>query len=143
MPNKYIFWSNFNWISHQKVPKFKINYQCQKYLNFWILETICFLKCCPIFDGVCESQWKSYQNNICLLLIFFSKIYFLLIQVQKTPPLRSRYPRPPFLWLFKLSGVAKINQGICYIGNYFSTCDHGCFSFHNDNYKGKSNGLQV
>ena len=42
----------------------KINYQCQKYLNFWILETICFLKCCPIFDGVCESQWKSYKKYL-------------------------------------------------------------------------------
>ena len=76
---------------------FKVNFLCQKsFESFWfffhwrisvlkkvfcychflktsIFEPLCFLKWCPIFDGLCEHLWKSNQKIIFILLIFLLK----------------------------------------------------------------------
>jgi len=61
------------------------------FLKTSIFEPVCFLKWCPIFDGLFKHLWKSNQFFFFHFTDFSAEIYSLLIYVYKTPPLRSHY----------------------------------------------------
>ena len=90
-----IFKVNFNVKNHSNLSNFFFTEEYQLGRRFFviviflktsILEPLCFLKWCPIFDGPCEHLWKSNQKIIFILLIFLLKSTPCWLT---TPPLRS------------------------------------------------------